>query len=84
MATKFPSKFPHTINYRITEGQVTQQITKQGQNDYTVKTWIHAPSAQEVAAASNLTRSEAIEQVDYQSEYADSLLEDGAKLRFNQ
>jgi hypothetical protein len=71
----FPTKFPHTINYRIPEGQVTQQITKQGKNQYTVKTWVHAPNAQEIANADSLSRAEAVEQIDYQSEYADQLLE---------
>ena len=73
--SSFPSKFPHTINFRIQEGQVTQQITKQGDNQYTVKTWVHAPTAQEVSNANSLTRAEAIEQIDYQSEYAIQLLE---------
>lgn len=71
----FPTKFPHTINYRTTEGQVTQQITKQGKNQYTVKTWVHAQNSQEIAKADSLSRVEAVDQIDCQSEYADQLLE---------
>ena len=72
---EFPSKFPSTFNYRIQNGfPVTQQITKQAKNQYTVKTWIHRiGTAEEVGNASELTRAEAIAQLEAQFEYADIL-----------
>lgn len=76
----FPTKFPATLNYRTTNGQITQQVTKQGNNNFTVKTWIHTTGkpAEEISNASELSKSEAIEQLDYQNEYVDQLLENYA------
>ncbi len=73
----FPTKFPATFNFRIHVGQFTQQVTKQGNNQYTVKTWVHESGkpACEICNAPELSRTEAIEQLDYQSEYAAQVLE---------
>lgn len=74
----FPSKFPHTYNFRTANGSYTQQVSKQGQNEYTVKTWVHEPgkNASCIADEDSLSKAEAKEALGYQSEYAERLFED--------
>ena len=62
-----------TFNYRTENGPYTQQVTQQG-NRYTVKTWV-GEKRELIAESDDLTRREKDEQLDYQSEYAELLLE---------